>query len=228
MKVTWNWLAEFVEMTLPLERLAERLTLAGLEIESIEDRGRELADVCCAEIVQVRPHPHAERLSVCDVRTRGDAIAAVVCGAPNVRAGARVCHAPPGAMLPGGRRIEATEIRGVASAGMDVSDGLVQDLGHLCRASNLAADIEATLVPLSDAARQAGSVWLPTILTGGDDYELLLAVPPDREAALHDAAREAGIPVTRIGSFRAGAPGVMVRGPDGEPLSLPKGGWSHF
>ena len=120
------------------------------------------------------------------------------------------------------------QIAGVASAGMDVSDGLVQDLGHLCRASNLAADIEATLVPLSDAARQAGSVWLPTILTGGDDYELLLAVPPDREAALHDAAREAGIPVTRIGSFRAGAPGVMVRGPDGEPLSLPKGGWSHF
>jgi len=49
-----------------------------------------------------------------------------------------------------------------------------------------------------------------------------------REAALHDAAREAGIPVTRIGSFRAGPPGVMVRGPDGKPLSLAKGGWSHF
>jgi thiamine-monophosphate kinase len=119
-------------------------------------------------------------------------------------------------------------VAGVASAGMDVSDGLVQDLGHLCRASDLAADIDAMLVPLSDAARQAGPDWLPTILTGGDDYELLLAVAADREAALHDAAREAGIPVTRIGSFRAGPPGVMVRGPGGKALSLAKGGWSHF
>jgi thiamine-monophosphate kinase len=119
-------------------------------------------------------------------------------------------------------------IAGVASAGMDVSDGLVQDLGHLCRASGLAADIDAALVPLSDAARQAGPDWLPTILTGGDDYEVLVAVSPDREAALQDAAREAGIAVTRIGSFRAGPPGVMVRGPDGKALSLPKGGWSHF
>jgi thiamine-monophosphate kinase len=120
------------------------------------------------------------------------------------------------------------KIAGVASAGMDVSDGLVQDLGHLCRAGDLAADIDAALVPLSPPARQAGPDWLSTILTGGDDYELLLAVRPDREAALHNAAREAGIPVTRIGSFRAGPPGVMVRGPDGKPLSLAKGGWSHF
>ncbi len=120
------------------------------------------------------------------------------------------------------------KIAGVATAGMDVSDGLVQDLGHLCRAGDLAADIDAALLPLSPAARQAGAGSLSTILTGGDDYELLLAVPSDREAALHDAAREAGIPVTRIGRFRAGPPGVMVRGPDGKPLSLAKGGWSHF
>jgi thiamine-monophosphate kinase len=120
------------------------------------------------------------------------------------------------------------KIAGVATAGMDVSDGLVQDLGHLCRAGDLAADIDAALLPLSPAARQAGAGSLSTILTGGDDYELLLAVPSDREAALHDAAREAGIPVTRIGRFRAGLPGVMVHGPDGKPLSLAKGGWSHF
>jgi thiamine-monophosphate kinase len=120
------------------------------------------------------------------------------------------------------------KIAGVASAGMDVSDGLVQDLGHLCRAGDLAADIDAALVPLSAPARQAGPDWLPAILTGGDDYELLLAVPPGREAALHNAARDAGIPVTRIGGFRTGPPGVMVRGPGGEEVSLAKGGWSHF
>ncbi|HEY1933711.1 MAG TPA: thiamine-phosphate kinase [Acetobacteraceae bacterium] len=119
-------------------------------------------------------------------------------------------------------------IAGVASAGMDVSDGLVQDLGHLCRAGGLGAEIDAALVPLSDPARQAGPDWLPTILTGGDDYELLLAVPRDREPALHAVAQTAGIPVTRIGTFRAGPPRVMVRGPNGQPLALARGGWSHF
>ena len=119
-------------------------------------------------------------------------------------------------------------IAGVASAGMDVSDGLVQDLGHLCRAGGLAAEIDAAAVPLSAPARAAGPNWLPACLTGGDDYELLLAVPPAREPALHEAAQRSGIPVTRIGRFHPGAPGVMVRGSGGEPLSLERGGWSHF
>jgi thiamine-monophosphate kinase len=119
-------------------------------------------------------------------------------------------------------------IGGVASAGMDISDGLVQDLGHICRASSLAADIEAALVPLSLQARTAGEPWLETCLTGGDDYELLLAVPPARESALREAAAARGVPVTRIGGFHSGPPGVMVRAANGEPLALTKGGWSHF
>ena len=119
-------------------------------------------------------------------------------------------------------------IAGIASAGMDVSDGLVQDLGHICRASGLTAELDAGLVPLSPPARQAGPDWLPTCLTGGDDYELLLAVPPAHEAALQQAAQAAGMAVTRIGSFRSGPPHVMVRGPDGKPMTFATGGWSHF
>ncbi len=110
-------------------------------------------------------------------------------------------------------------IAGVASAGMDISDGLVQDLGHICRASGVTADIDAARIPLSPQARAAGPDWLPTCLTGGDDYELLLAIP---------AGREGGIPVTRIGAFRAGLPEVIVRGLDGKPMNLARGGWSHF
>jgi thiamine-monophosphate kinase len=119
-------------------------------------------------------------------------------------------------------------IAGIASAGMDISDGLVQDLGHLCRAAGLAAEIEAALVPLSDPAHTAGPEWLPTCLTGGDDYELLLAVPPAREAALQQIAQAAGMPVTRVGGFRPGSPGVMVRDTTGQQLSLEREGWSHF
>lgn len=115
-------------------------------------------------------------------------------------------------------------IGGIASAGMDVSDGLVQDLGHMCRASGLRAEIDAAAVPASDAARAAGLAWLGTRLTGGDDYELLLAVPPAKEPEL----RAAGIAVTRIGTFHSGPPEVMVRGPGGETLAFDKDGWSHF
>ena len=119
-------------------------------------------------------------------------------------------------------------ISGIASAGMDVSDGLVQDLGHLCRASGLGAIIEAAQVPLSQQARAAGDGWLETCLTGGDDYELLLAVPPARETLLLQAATARGMAVTRIGGFQSGPPHVMVRAANGEPLALRKGGWSHF
>jgi thiamine-monophosphate kinase len=119
-------------------------------------------------------------------------------------------------------------IGGVASAAMDISDGLIQDLGHICRASGLGAAIEAALVPLSAQARAAGETWLENCLTGGDDYELLLAVPPAREAALLDAMDAAGVAATRIGAFHSGPPQVMVRTANGEPLALTKGGWSHF
>jgi thiamine-monophosphate kinase len=119
-------------------------------------------------------------------------------------------------------------ICGIVSAGMDISDGLVQDLGHICRASGLTAEIDASLVPLSDPARAAGPGWLGTCLTGGDDYELLLAVPPSQEPALKSAAVQAGIPVKCIGHFRAGPPEVIVRGTDGTPMDFRSGGWSHF
>jgi thiamine-monophosphate kinase len=119
-------------------------------------------------------------------------------------------------------------IGGVASAGMDISDGLLQDLGHICRASRLGAIVDAGQVPSSEPARAAGEAWLETRLTGGDDYELLLAVPPANEGALRTAAANRGISVTKIGDFHSGPARVMVRAVNGEPLSLNKTGWSHF
>jgi thiamine-monophosphate kinase len=119
-------------------------------------------------------------------------------------------------------------IANIASAGMDVSDGLVQDLGHLCRAGSVAATIEAALVPLSEPARAAGPAWLTACLTGGDDYELLLAVPSAREDALIAAAAAACVPIARIGTFTAGVPDVTVLATDGTAMALSKGGWSHF
>lgn len=116
-------------------------------------------------------------------------------------------------------------LAGLASAAMDISDGLVQDIFQMCRASGVAAEIQAPSVPLSPAALAAGPKWSETCLTGGDDYELLLAIPPEHEAAF---AASVGIAVSRIGHMIDGQPGVTVRGPDGLPMKLSSGGWSHF
>ncbi|WP_419728806.1 thiamine-phosphate kinase [Lichenicola sp.] len=112
-------------------------------------------------------------------------------------------------------------------AAIDVSDGLVQDLGHLCRESGVGAVVEATLVPASDAARVAGAAWLERRLTGGDDYELLLAVPADAEAILLRAAAAAGVALTRIGTFETGPARVRVLAANGSELVFRSPGWSH-
>jgi thiamine-monophosphate kinase len=117
-------------------------------------------------------------------------------------------------------------LAGIATAAIDVSDGLVQDLGHVCRASGCGAVIEAGLVPLSDAARAAGPGWRATILTGGDDYELLIAAPAGLQAALEAAC--ADVRLTRIGRFVAGKPDVVVVDEDGRPVPLGREGWQHF
>ncbi len=119
-------------------------------------------------------------------------------------------------------------LAGVVSAAMDISDGLLQDLGHVCRACGLGAEIQAAWVPLSDAARGAGPAWLPVCLTGGDDYELLLAVPPASEPALRQTCAAAQLAVTRIGTFLADAAAFKVLDGAGAVMSLDQAGWSHF
>ncbi len=114
----------------------------------------------------------------------------------------------------------------LVAACLDVSDGLVQDLGHLCRAGLVGAEIEAALVPRSPAARAAGPAWLATCLTGGDDYEVLMAVAPEHEPALAGASTT--VPLTRIGRFVAGPATVRVRDETGAAMPLDHGGWSHF
>ncbi len=120
-------------------------------------------------------------------------------------------------------------LAGLATACMDVSDGLVQDVGHLARAAGLAARIEAAALPLSQAAREAVAAdpgLLSRCLTGGDDYELAFSAPPGSDAAVLAAAASAGVAVTRIGRFVAGA-GVRVTGPDGARMRFSREGWSH-
>jgi thiamine-monophosphate kinase len=118
---------------------------------------------------------------------------------------------------------------GVASACIDVSDGLVSDAGHLAQASDLAGQIFQPNVPLSPAALsalQTDERYLETLLTGGDDYELLFAAPPDAEDKILSLAKQSGVVVSCIGEFTKGT-GVHVTDKDGMALPFHQRGYQH-
>lgn len=117
-------------------------------------------------------------------------------------------------------------LRGVASAAIDISDGLLADLGHIAAASGLGAVIEADRLPLSEAARQIPGV-LNSALTGGDDYELLFTVPREAADALNLIARNIDLALTRIGTMIEGSE-IEVRDTDGNPIRPSEPGWRHF
>lgn len=132
--------------------------------------------------------------------------------------------------LPQPRLALGRALAGIATAAIDVSDGLVADLAHICQASGAGAVIEAPLVPLSPAAKAVllgGQIALSTLLTGGDDYELLFCVPEDRLDAVSRLEEGGDVPITRIGRISEGS-GVEALGEDGKPLSIGSGGFRHF
>ncbi len=120
-------------------------------------------------------------------------------------------------------------LRGLASAAIDVSDGLLADLRHLLAASGVGARIDADAVPRSALPEQllGADAARACALAGGDDYELCFTVPAARAEALQAAAAAAATTVTRIGSVVAG-PGLEVVDRDGVPVSLDRAGWDHF
>jgi thiamine-monophosphate kinase len=123
-------------------------------------------------------------------------------------------------------RVEAGRaLAGIVRAAIDVSDGLVQDLGHLCRASGVGARIGVVDLPLSAAYRRAASrlaAPYAAALAGGEDYELVVAVAPANLAAAREAAARTGVSLTPVGRFVRGR-GVRVVGVHGEPLAVPAG-----
>ncbi|MDJ0700435.1 MAG: phenylalanine--tRNA ligase subunit beta [Woeseiaceae bacterium] len=118
MKIAESWLRDWVDPKFDTEELGHQLTMLGHEVDAIAIEGDGIDDVMIAEVLEVKRHPDADRLSVCRVSDgNGDAID-VVCGAPNVRAGMKTPLAKPGTTLPNGVKLRKSKIRGVVSNGM--------------------------------------------------------------------------------------------------------------
>ncbi len=133
--------------------------------------------------------------------------------------------------VPQPRNALATAVRDHAHAAIDVSDGLAGDLAKLCGVSGVSAVIDAPSIPLSAVAAELlarGSVGMDAIVSGGDDYEVLCAIPEDSFEAFAQAAGQARVAVTSIGMVVAGSSVPRFLDREGRPIALPHLSYSHF
>ncbi len=189
MLILTSWLKEFVHFTVPVETLAEDLTMAGLEVEEIEPAYKGLAPVVVCSVEEIVPHPHASHLQVCTVAA-GEQKFDVACGAPNVEKGRLAALARPGTVLSDGTTVKSSDIYGIRSEGM------------LCSEAELGiGDDETGILVLEHAPGCEPGKSLVGVL-GLSDWVLDIAVTPNRPDCLsvQGVAREVsaiyGIPLT--------------------------------
>src|SRR5690606_41104984 len=115
MKFSEQWLREWVSPPVTAAELAEQLTMAGLEVDSVTPVARAFSGVVVGEVLSVEPHPDADKLRVCSVSAGAEPLQ-IVCGAPNVCVGMKVPTGLIGALLPGDLKIKKSKLRGVESS----------------------------------------------------------------------------------------------------------------
>lgn len=170
MKVSYRWLQDYVECgDTPVTELADRLTMAGLEVEGLEKRTYQFSDqIVVGEILEVHKHPQASELYVCQVNIGAESSIRVVCGAPNTTAHIKSPVALPGAELPGGLTVRPTTIRGILSQGILCAE---DELG-------ISEDHRGIMVLSTDIS--AGTPVSPEILGVEDDTILEIGLTPNR------------------------------------------------
>ncbi len=170
MQFSEQWLRSYADPPLSSEQLAERLTMAGLEVESNEPAAPPFSGVVVGQIKRVDKHPNADRLTVCDVDVGAEETLSIVCGAPNVMAGIKAPCAIVGATLPGGGEIKAAAMRGVQSQGM------------LCSARELGLSDDHGGLLILDATAPIGADLRDHLAL--DDRKLTIKLTPDRADCL--------------------------------------------
>ena len=201
MKITYSWLNEFTPLNQTPAELAQRLTLSGLEVESITPVAPPFRGVVVGEVLECGRHPDADKLSLCQVTTDGKDRLGIVCGARNVRAGLKVAVAKVGAELPGGLAIKRTKIRGVESNGMlcsarelglgDEHDGIMELPASLALDVDVrkALDLDDTVLEVNATPNRGDCMSVFGIArdyTAAHEHRYLKA-PVSPVAAVHDS-----------------------------------------
>jgi len=175
MRFPLSWLKDFVDIDVSPEELAEKLTMSGLEVESLEYIGEGLEDLIVAQIIDIIPHPNAQKLVLCKV-TDGSKQYKIVCGATNMSVNDKVVLARPGTSLPPSNRfpegfsIKTTKIRGELSEGM------------LCSEIEMGIGEDEEGIVIVPASKEIGKAIIDEL--GLDDYVIEFGIPPNRPDCL--------------------------------------------
>lgn len=169
MLVSIKWLKDYIDVDLTPEDIAAKLTMAGLEVDSIDRITPGFSGVVAAKIVSVKPHPNADKLSLCEIST-GDRVFPVVCGATNIKAGDVVPFAKVGATIPGGYTIKSSRLRGEISEGM------------LCSEEELGIGEDATGIMILDDTLKLGEDL--AVALNLEDTTLEISITPNRSDCL--------------------------------------------
>ena len=192
MKFTLAWLKEHLDTDRALGEITDKLTMIGLEVERVEDMGKQLAPFTIARVVEAKQHPNADRLRVCMVDTGSGDPVQVVCGAPNARTGMKGVFVPPGAYIPGKDiTLQVGTIRGVESRGMLVSEFELK-----------ISDDHEGIIDLPDDAPVGASY---AQYAGLDDPVIEINLTPNRPdcAGVHGIARD--LAAADMGKFKDAA-----------------------
>src|SRR3954467_5471242 len=206
MKFTLAWLREHLDTDASLDDIVSKLTMIGLEVESVEDKAKQLAPYVIARVVEAKPHPNADRLRVCMVDTGDGNPIQVVCGAPNARTGMTGVFVPPGTYVPGKKiTLQVGTIRGVESRGMLVSEAELE-----------ISDDHDGIIELPDDAPLGASF---AQYKGLDDAVIDINLTPNRPdcTGVNGVARD--LAATDIGSLIERAP-KQIKGEYPCPVSV--------
>jgi phenylalanyl-tRNA synthetase beta chain len=182
MKVSLNWLKDYIDVTLPIDELVKGLIGLGFDIESVENQADKLKNFVIGKVVERKKHPNADKLSVCKVDIGTGELLNIVCGAPNVDAGQTVCVAKVGAIIPNGEfEIKNTKIRGEESEGM------------ICSAKEMNLGDDHSGIMVLEERFPLGSPFSEYL--GQNDIVLDIGITPNRGDLLSHigTAREVGV-----------------------------------
>src|SRR6185295_17736810 len=200
MIVSRRWLEALLGRPLDAKEVADRLSMLCAPVDAVVPLHQDLGDVLIARVLEVKPHPNADRLTLCLVDAGGAAPLEVVCGAPNVQAGKTYPFAPVGAVLPGGLKLDRRKIRGIESNGM------------LCSAKELGLGADHAGILELDTTAAPGTRFIDAI--GIADHQIVIDVPANRPDLLCHKG------VARELAASLDAPVKLPPIPGAKPLSL--------